>query len=83
MTLRCLKRSLAILGVKLKICIYFIKLTIYIWNTIITNGEVLSDSVMLKTEMGCLGQNIKILHILHKIAYFDLEHPNNRWGGSK
>ena len=29
----------------------------------------------LKTEPGHFGQKIKMLHILHKIAYLDLEHP--------
>ena len=50
-----------------------------IWNTKITNGEVLNDYVMLKLELGQFGRKIKILHILHKIAYFDLEHQNNQW----
>ena len=49
----------------------------------ITNGEVLGDSVMLKTVLGQFGRKIKILHILHKIAYFDLKHKNNQWGGSR
>ena len=32
-----------------------------IWNTKLTNGEALSDSVMRITELGCFGQKTKIL----------------------
>ena len=56
---------------------------IWIWNTKITNGKYINDCAMLKTELGQFGQKIKDLHILHQIAYFDLEHQNNQWGGSK
>ena len=40
--------------------------------------EVLNDSMMLNTELSCFEQKIKILHNLHQIAYFDLEHQNNQ-----
>ena len=78
-----LKTVLGRFGRKIKILhIFCLKSHFLIWNTKITN-EVLNDSVMLKTELGRFGRKIKILHILHKIAYFDLEHQNNQWGGSK
>ena len=32
--------------------------------------------MILKTVLGQFGRKIKILHILHKIACFDLEHQN-------
>ena len=51
-TMWCLKRSWANLGEKSKFCIICIKSHILIWNTKITNGKVLNDSVMLKTELG-------------------------------
>ena len=41
------------------------KLVYFVQNTKISNGEVLSDSVTLKTELNRFGQRIKILHILH------------------
>ena len=40
------------MGKKSKFCKICIKSHILIWNTKITNGEVLNDSVMLKTEPG-------------------------------
>ena len=60
-----------------------IKSHILIWNTEITDAEDLNDSVMLKTELSQFGRKIKILHNVHKIAYFDLEHRNNQWEGFK
>ena len=42
-------------------------------------GEVLNDSVMLKTELGRFGQKVKILNNLHNITFFDLEYQNNLW----
>ena len=74
MTLRSLIWCWAVSGKKSKFCIICIISHILIWNTELTNGEVLSDSVMLKMGLGRFGQNIKILHNLHKIAYFDLEY---------
>ena len=78
MNLLCFKQCWAVLGEKSKFCIFCIKSHILIWNTKITNGEVLSDSMKLTTVLGRFGLKIKILHILHKIAYFDLEHRNNQ-----
>ena len=63
------------MGKESKFCIFCIKMHILIWNTNITNEEVLNDSVMLKTELGRFGdEKVEILHIFHKIAHFDLEH---------
>ena len=52
-----------------------------IWNTKITKEKVLNDSVKLKMVLGHFGRKIKILHILYEIAYFDMEHQINQWGG--
>ena len=76
-----------ILKTKLGHCGWKIKilgiLHIFVDNTEITNEEILGDSVIFKSKLGRFGWKIKMLHILYQIAYFDMEHQDNQWGGSK